>query len=318
MNSAFRSGGDPPPGLLYKFRRFSPHLISELCNSQTYFSSPDNFNDPLDSKPAFVSDLHRSELEELLGVLLEESDGVDSLQGVIASCRYNATYDETDHERMEAVYVNLLAGRVTSLLRNWIGSHGVLSLASRWDCALMWSHYADQHAGVCLEYSTRDHVLSNLMPVDYERPRSIRLRDVFDWKVRRDSGARRRIIEIAFLTKAPAWSYEQEWRSVSRRPGVAPLRFDLVGIYFGQRCSQSVRTAIVKMMHDATPGVVLYDVSFCENTFDLRRSMVDVQEILQVGLRRSAALAFGRLPLGPGLGSQRKDFEPEDEFPRIT
>lgn len=308
---------DELPKHLYKFRRFSPRLISELCNSQIYFASPGSLNDPLDSKPSFRIDLDRFELEVLFTALSDEFAGAEKASSALNICRYNATEDETDQDRIIQTYTSLVANRAIDLVREWLGSHGVLSLGSRWDCPLMWSHYGDQHAGVCVEYSTHKHVLRNLMQVKYDIPRSISLRDVYDWKIKRNTHARRRVIETAFLAKAPAWSYEQEWRSISKKPGVEPIRFDLTAIHFGERCNPSVKTALVKMMHDATPAIDLYDVSFCKDSFDLRRDEVDVQEILQVGLRQSAALVFGRLPIPSEWKQNTLDLDIEEEVPRI-
>lgn len=306
-----------PPPYLYKFRKFSTHLISELCNSQTYFASPGNLNDPLDSKPSFRKDLGRLELETLLSNLLEESASGDRAASVLQTCRYNAGEEETDEDVIYSNYMSLVGNRAIDLVQEWLGFHGILSLGSKWDCPLMWSHYGDQHTGVCLEYSTENHVLRNLMQVRYDVPRSISLKDVYEWKVLKSQSARRRVIETAFLAKAPAWSYEQEWRSIAKKPGVRSISFDLTAIHFGERCDQSVKTAIVKMMYDARPAIELYDVAFCKDSFDLRRHKVDVQEILQVGLRQSAELVFKRVPLPSEWAQDPLDLGIEREDPWI-
>lgn len=41
----------PAPKRLYKYRAFSPFLLNELCNSETYLAPPATFNDPLDTRP---------------------------------------------------------------------------------------------------------------------------------------------------------------------------------------------------------------------------------------------------------------------------
>lgn len=37
-----------------------------------------------------------------------------------------------------------------------LGNEGVLTLSATWKSGLMWSHYADEHRGICIEYDTRD------------------------------------------------------------------------------------------------------------------------------------------------------------------
>src|SRR3546814_2246259 len=76
----------------------------------------------------------------------------------------------------------------------------------------MWSHYAQQHEGVCLEFSTPENVARNLLRVRYGADRSIPLSELYAWKVEHNADARERVLNLAFLSKAQAWEYEREWR----------------------------------------------------------------------------------------------------------
>ncbi|VXC20433.1 conserved hypothetical protein [Luteimonas sp. 9C] len=295
---------DTPPPYLYKFRSFNPHLIAELCNSEIYFASPITLNDPLDSKPSIILDLPLERLEELFCRTMEESPKSGDPARELAICRYNATEGTSDALAIQQRYKLSVELKIHQMLLNWIGSTGVLSLASNWDCPLMWSHYGAQHTGVCLEYSTRDHVAKNLLMVRYDAPRSVSLQDLYDWKLKGDFAARKRVLETSFLAKAPAWSYEEEWRCLARSSGPHSVPFDLAAIYFGERCNSSVRTAIVKTMHDRSKPLHFYDVSFSQDNFALRRDEVDLEEVLQVGLRPSPALLFGRVPLSDEWASK--------------
>jgi len=62
--------------------------------------------------------------------------------------------------------------RVFQRLNSKLESIGILSLASRSDCPVMWAHYARNHERVILMFDTdRDAVLKNAKPVEYTETR---------------------------------------------------------------------------------------------------------------------------------------------------
>jgi hypothetical protein len=95
------------------------------------------------------------------------------------------------------------------LIKRW----GVLSLSERHESVLMWSHYAENHQGICIGFDTdRDFFgLAGQVAYREEMPFS-------DLLTRTGEGAER-ILEAALLTKSTDWSYEREWRVLkSKRP----------------------------------------------------------------------------------------------------
>jgi hypothetical protein len=119
----------------------------------------------------------------------------------------------------------------------------VLSLTEVNDSLLMWSHYADSHAGICLEIAlkTRDP----LKQVEYSdvRPHfyfaDVREKD-------RNHARYRKSILSTLGTKASHWSYEKEWRCIDfGGPGERPMsEAALVGIIFGCRTSEQDKAAV--------------------------------------------------------------------------
>nr|WP_313123481.1 DUF2971 domain-containing protein [Stenotrophomonas geniculata] len=303
-----------PPPFLYKYRSFNRFLLQELCDSATFFSSPVNFNDPLDSRPTIVNDLDIPRAERLLEVLFKERwpkrDAAQELQ----NCRYMATEHAHNPPELDIAYRRELTRRIELLILEWTASKGILSLASNWSCPLMWSHYADQHMGICLEYATADHVAHSIRQVSYDKPRSINMSDLAKWKLEADPIARERVIETAFLSKAPAWAYEKEWRVLARASSSRGAPFDLSAIYFGARCPSAVQTAIVKTMHDVSPKIDMFDVRFSTESFELKKQEVCIDEILQVGIRQSAELVFGRHPIESKSSSDTSGNEFNDDF----
>ena len=194
--------------------------------------------------------------------------------------------------KVQSAYLSALGNEVLKYLRREVGSKGILSLAKRWNCPLMWSHYGDEHRGLCIEYDLKDHVFDNLKPVNYKASRSIRVSQLIDWKVNRSRSAEESILSTYFLAKAPNWKYEKEWREVDDKPGVKPSSARVSAVYFGLRCDTAIISAIVKLHMRIEKPVKFYGVLVNENSFQLKRKVVDIKEILSTGLKTSARLDF--------------------------
>src|ERR1700690_3587064 len=94
----------------------------------------------------------------------------------------------------------------------------------------MWSHYADGHRGLCLEFDTIYLPFNDpqkLKKVIYSNDRPVLNPVEFLIKDR---------IEITpLITKSKKWKYEKEWRLITRNGNTA-IEYNsraLTGIYFG-------------------------------------------------------------------------------------
>src|SRR3954471_5525958 len=83
---------------------------------------------------------------------------------------------ETDPS-VEDYLKRMLAREVKVRLDQELGTRGVLSLSERWNSVLMWSHYADNHRGVCIEFDLAEGSYPSLQPVNYRAPRRIKASD---------------------------------------------------------------------------------------------------------------------------------------------
>lgn len=99
----------------------------------------------------------------------------------------------------------------------------------------MWSHYADEHRGICIEYDTRDQNHPRLDQINYKAPRAVKTSDLWRWKARNDDKAKKRVIDTYFYSKSSEWRYEKEWRDVSEKSGVKGVPFRITALLFGLR-----------------------------------------------------------------------------------
>jgi len=82
----------------------------------------------------------------------------------------------------------------------------VLCFSAVEDAELMWTFYADQHRGICLEFESRAPFFADVQRVVYAKQPSI---PSLSWKRQRQA--------LAFR-KSRAWKFQQEWRIVRSQP----------------------------------------------------------------------------------------------------
>lgn len=275
-----------PPEKLYKYRPFDSTSLRLLCESETWYSTPSAFNDPLEGLPEVINDIDRLQLEELHDYV-HPNDG----QAVRYRHSWSWTEDGDDYRVSVEEYQRRIEDDIRDNLAKALDGRGILTLSKRWDSPLMWSHYADSHKGFCIEYDATDRRCKFLRPVRYDSPRGIRLSDLYRWKVRKEMEGLEGVVASAFLCKAPDWEYEEEWRDVSRAKGVHSAPFGVCGIVFGLRCPSQVRTAIMLIYSRNGDGPGFYEAYFDRASFRMLKRRVDPYESAYI--RPSAAMAFG-------------------------
>jgi len=283
-----------PPKRLYKYRAFNVNSLRLLTGAEVYYANPAKFNDPLDSSPTIQIDTDRLPLQKLCYRMLLNAHGKEYALREMQNHQYMSTEygDYKVSPEADAYYMRRLASDVKNLLYEDVGKRGVLSLAARWDCPLMWSHYADEHRGLCIEYDTSGGACPEIQPVNYRKPRSIKVSDLVDWKINKLAAAERSILDTFFFSKASQWRYEKEWRDIRLSAGSSPAPYRISAIYFGLRCDVSVITTIVKLHVSAEPAINFYDIYPLDDSFRLKRRLVDTDEIEATGLRSSTLLDF--------------------------
>ena len=283
----------PVPRKLYKYRPFDVFFLRILTHAEVSYSDPRKFNDPLDCDPTIEVDIELNDLEHLCYEFLRSTLTDDEAKAEIKNYRYRSSEhgDFRSDPSVEAYLKSLLAERIRERLKQELGSQGVLSLSARWDSSLMWSHYADNHKGICIEFDATALSHPNLGAVDYLAPRRIRASDLFDWKKRLSGDAGQRVRNTYFFSKANPWRYEKEWRELAERSGVRESSFAVTAIHFGLKCDGAVIQTVVKLL-DRNPSVFLYNMYPHKNSFRLKRRSVERDVIESYGLRTPARIEF--------------------------
>ncbi len=158
-----------------------------------------------------------------------------------------------------------LQGFKTKLTRRW----GAICLTRSWDNPMLWSHYADQHRGICLGFEVPD---KKVVQVTYD---ARRLEADLERKLSKPGGDEAIGLRL-MTTKYEGWDYEDEFRLF-----VALSESDLeTGMYFydfgkdivlkeiilGARCGLT-RPAIAKVLSGDGPAPKIVKARLAFDTF---------------------------------------------------
>ena len=282
------------PRRLYKYRKFNSDTLDTLVSDKIYYADPRKFNDPLDTRPTLDTDLTEDRLEEVLRKFVERRSS--ATMGAAArkiSYRGPKTTDRirklsrqhADHmiEEIER-YVDFPDGvsndEKSSLLAHYIRvellrqyDKGIVSLAERASCPLMWSHYGDQHHGICIGYSIPERASERVFQVRYNSGRLVKASKV-DAMLNGDNAARREVDQVVLLRKAGSWKYEREWRLVGTQ-GLQESPLELEEIVFGMRCEDSTKYAVMKALEDRERQVSFYEMQELPGSFRLKKQALN-------------------------------------------
>lgn len=299
---------DKVPGLLYKYRSFSHRLLDMLVADELYYSDPSDFNDPLDCKPSIEADLPNGPLEQILGELRQQRVAAE-MKAAAKSLNYRGPRTVEHISRRSQSEVSRLLQEIRYhatdpslevedplhwLLRRYLEEElllrydrGIVSFGEQGTCPLMWSHYGDQHNGVCVAYSVPTGAEANIRKVQYGGSRRVLASDVA--AMENDSQARRRVDDAVLLRKADSWGYEQEWRLIGER-GVQQSPLELEEVIFGIRCKRTVKFTIVQALANRERQVRFFEMRVLPGTFALEKCEVDTDELTAFLPHRSRSI----------------------------
>jgi hypothetical protein len=240
---------------LFHYQKFNADwLRMAVLDGKIYFSNPNNFNDPWDCQPYYyVPTETEPELREqyIKKFTAKESDGHSA-----ANLRHDQQYFES--------VINKFSVLMTSAIQE---QYRIYCLSTHSDSTLMWSHYANNHRGVCLEFKCDNEVFGGAMRVNYidKYPPLDFTCDPL----------------LPLITKSSAWSYEDEYRVVALEKFIDPS-VALPGM---------IRTKenFLKLPHGALQSVIMGCLIEKDRASQLQQ-IIDEQCHRRVALRRAVRI----------------------------
>ena len=258
------------PAKLYKYRNTGDFSKAIFVSNKVYFSSPDEFNDPFDCGFGIqcVGKKNQQVIESEAWQVIREQNPQWSLEAQLDAAKQTSAKIHTDRsERVCSISETKLADDTNHIA-------GVLSLSAQNDNILMWSHYADNHKGICIEFRTDivHSLFTEAKPVVYdeELPRydlyevvtNEELRSSVPW----------------MLTKSPLWEYEKEWRVLDFETRNEPQAFPaecITGVILGCRIPASEREKVEQWVASLSHDVTLYEAKQSDTHFRLSIDRID-------------------------------------------
>lgn len=242
--------------ILYRYSSIDENLKQSIINGYLWFSDPKIFNDPYDCNMQTQSECT---YEELLEYFME-TQPAQPIE-VLEKRAY-----ELSKNKEERLDLSRYADEHT------IAGIGICCLSQKPDTMLMWSHYAEKHAGVCLGFDiTMDKSLFGSKLLNLEYPQEY---PVYNWP--RD---REKFKSLRFLiaTKSVEWQYEDEVRIVRDQTDGefrGRIPFDkkcLKSIIFGYRSDSSDTKALVELVKKDSEysNVEFYQAKLSEYRFGI-------------------------------------------------
>jgi hypothetical protein len=257
---------------LFKFKGMSGdsrgHVLDMISNSRIYFSSPDQFNDPLDCAP--TCKLAKPLTDQFIKELLEDEARLAKEAG--------KTQDEIEALRQaEGVPPEEIAAAITERIRaDVLRSARVFCLSASELHPLLWSHYADSHRGVCLHFrSTPGGLLGLAQAVEYRPERPSVVVPLHYNKSEND------ITDTMVRVKGDFWGYEHEYRIIGHQGADVDWGATMVdrkcpfppevlcGITLGIRTTPQDRKDLMALAAQHYPQMAVYQAEEIKDRFGI-------------------------------------------------
>lgn len=237
---------DGLPDTLYKFTAINTNLYNSLQEGYLWHSRPSSFNDPFDCyKHLLKFDPSSDDIAEF--------------------CKRNYKKGELPPLHLQIDYLQKNPRKLTEAqlqsMDDSINGQGICCFARNFHNTLMWSHYAANHSGVCLVFAPGQDTSLFIVKVRYT-----------DSFVPRNYYEENRVgVLIMLSTKSSDWSYEEEYRSISSKPGANEFNKQMLkSVIFGCKTKQDDIFEVINTIETSGYSNVEYLRAYTEiNSFKL-------------------------------------------------
>jgi hypothetical protein len=201
--------------LVYKYETINEHLFENLEKNQLYFEDPRKYNDPLDSKVNGHIEYTEKQFYEYI---LNSNSGANQIQ-VQNHINQLIRKEEFKRDTKTGLIKEDVESRSSSL---------TCCFSEKRNNILMWSHYANKHKGICLNYKT----IQVPRTPNFRHTTTLRLTvnsiptQLFEMKYQTKKPTYKNYAEVIIqndaeslfdnlLTKSICWKYEKERRIIS-------------------------------------------------------------------------------------------------------
>lgn len=247
-----------PLAALYKYGRLGDHSESLFATPKIWFSSPAALNDPFECRPWFTFDGTEKQFLDVFRRIVRRHFPKYTTGEVEAEA--SRLYARGKHK--DPKFLEPFRADVVRMLANHVG---LCCLSKTNTNILMWSHYAGDHAGFCLEFAASDHtpVFGEAQEVKYAN--GFPVVDFFNTPHDLQ-------VDLIFLTKFVGWQYEEEYRIIDHQsgPGLHTYPVELLkSVTFGLRMPEADKQKIRGWLGKRGTDTKLYQASIDQRDFKI-------------------------------------------------
>ena len=222
---------------LYKYSSVNEYTINALEEGYLWFSKPLDFNDPYD---CLININYSAELENkhdwLKYIDNEKQSNKSDKVKIFGDSKYIKKYSidisnivrSRDNAKLLNLYNHMKHAKTFQTFNE---TTGVCCFTTDPKNILMWSHYGNNHKGICLKFRTTKNscFYESQYPIQY-------LGAPIKFKYKKNDFINElKAFFLSIYSKSNMWSYESEWRNVktTHNGRVGYDKKDLMEIIFG-------------------------------------------------------------------------------------
>lgn len=245
---------------LYKYISMQPDKIKYLeevfRDREIFFSSPTKFNDPFECRPYLTWYRKGKKLRDFFDQMVLEKFPEDNRETRRRKCNEGYKRFRINQDKY-----------MKNLYEEFLNFTGLYCLTQIPDNILMWSHYANGHNGLVLEFDvTKEYTLFyEAIEVHYSKEYPhVNLMEIGEPEH----------FKKALLTKSIDWNYEKEWRIVKtpREGGAGKYKFSnelLTGVIFGATIENKNKELVLVWLKEYPTEINLFQAKINETKYQL-------------------------------------------------
>jgi ribosomal protein S8 len=283
------------PRRLFRYRQAStPYFRDEISklilNGELFFPSQSNLNDPSDCMPAIDLGVPYSEFKKRVYPVIASTQIAQYKKqyerGELHKLQYQFKKKKMKNlpdVKLRGIYEKMLTEYLPEVCRNI----GVLSLTTSNQNMVMWSMYAKNEHGVCIQLEAHDQPDRKMTPiaVSYTKDRPTFNFYGLIFYLARDASIMPMMplshLKIAFegiqqckflYTKGERWSYEEEYRIIdfdNRNHYISILPWHVTAVYVGAKISEADVSFIRELVVKSKSKPALYSVHLSASNYEM-------------------------------------------------
>lgn len=268
---------DAPSKTLSKFFTFNENSLQALSEPYFWFSRPEDFNDPFESKVSIIYPDNVWKCIEAFDALAARSTQEDWRERS-AAARETAQTDpnyvlEQLRPRLEEIetfsFEKVRKASMCCFFNEQDNKKDDLNI-------LMWAHYGNGLKGFKVEFESQILIDTlpkeiAMLPVAYSKKfPTVKMLDLVNAYARSDISGAALLLVAHIGTKHSAWKYEKEYRFISDTRG--EHKYDAKAIKtvtFGEKMPEAQRKVIAAVTRSINPNIHYYEAKRSSDSYQL-------------------------------------------------